>query len=109
VKTRARVTAVAILGSSILLIACGDDYRRTLQDGFDHGIGVDGDVERNFRGAMVHYHMAERDIDCMVSHAFAQPANQPSSEQPYEWSAAELNEFASTCGVDFSRLWYMTD
>ncbi len=100
----------AIVVAAFLLVGCVDnsDFRRNLEDGFPAGIGVDGDMVTNLRGAMAQYHMEDQDIDCMVDEVF-KGSSPVSTFVTRHWSADELNAFAAECGVNLARLWYMTD
>ena len=90
------------------MAGCRDSFRRELDDGFPNGIGTAGDPEGSFRAAMSRYHVSTHDIDCMVSEAFADLSAAERSKQ-FNWSAEQLDGFAATCGVDFSKLWYTAD
>ena len=107
---RLRIPSAAAL--IVLLLACSEDYRIDM-NGFDSGLGVPGGeaARRNLRGALAHFHVPDDALDCMVAEAFKEPQNTlPPREGPaYNWTAEELNTYATTCGVDLTKLWRMAD
>ena len=115
------VTTLAILGVAAGS-SCADSYRRSFKDGFPGGsqgfsLAVPetkgdgtGTAEDNFRSAMSQYHMHEQDIDCMVRHAFENASTTVlGGTLVHTWTGDQLNSYAASCNIDFSKLWYMTD
>jgi hypothetical protein len=102
----ASTTAFIVLIASLLL-ACNEDFRIDL-NGFDTDLGVD--EEQGLRGALMDYHVPHSALDCMVTEAFSKPPRRvPGLRTAYNWTAEELNTFATTCGVDVTTLWRMGD
>ena len=115
------VTTLAILGVAAGS-SCADSYRRSFKDGFPGGsqgfsLAVPetkgdgtGTAEDNFRGVMGRYHMDEQDIDCMVRLAFESASTTVlGGNLVHTWTGDQLNSYAASCNIDFSKLWYTTD
>ena len=100
--SRVLVTAAVLLAAS----SCskGDAPRQSLAGGFDiTQLALGAPVEANFRTYMRDSKMAEQDIDCMVREFFP-PAADKSVPTNTVIKGSELNDAATRCHVDFSRM-----
>jgi hypothetical protein len=104
---RAASITVFIALIATLLPACNKDFRLDL-NGFDSDLGVT--TEHDLRGTLMDYHVPHEALDCMVTEAFKKPPRTvPGIRERYNWTAEELNAFATACGVDLTTLWRMGD
>ena len=104
--------AVAFAGCS----GASAPQSRPLHGGFagaigDIGLGHVLAPEESFRRLMEHFNMAPHDIDCMARELFAATSATPGSTTTRRTTitAAELQEHANRCNVDFSRMSIPTD
>lgn len=103
-------TLTMIAATLALAVGCSEDFRKSMDDGFEHTVGFGGNIEANLRGYLENVHMDPADIDCMVAQA-SESGRWPEADSGGEMLLPPevLNAFAAACGVDFSALWYMAD